>query len=156
MRRHLVARLEERDLPPVELPVRHPVPGDLEALAALMLEAYRGTIDADGSETLDDARSEVAGYLDGRSGAPLLEHSWVAVSDDAIICAVLVSRFNDVPLIAYAITDPAFKGRGLATGLTERALHSLQRAGESQVQLWVTAGNPAERIYERLGFRDSG
>jgi ribosomal protein S18 acetylase RimI-like enzyme len=158
-RRHMTASLPGVVKPgprTVDLPARHPVPDDAEALATLMLAAYRGTIDADGSETLDDARGEVASYFGGRSGAPHLEESWVAVSGDAVVSAVLVSCFEDVPLIAYAMTDPAFKGRGLATWLTERAMRSLVDAGETEVQLWVTAGNPAERIYERLGFREVG
>jgi ribosomal protein S18 acetylase RimI-like enzyme len=153
MRASLPVAVEPRS---VDLVVRHPVPEDAEALAALMLEAYRDTIDADGSETLDDARGEVDGYFSGHSGAPLLEHGWVAVADESIVSAVLVSRFNDVPLIAYAMTDPAHKGRGLASALTEHALDSLAAAGEREVQLWVTEGNPAERIYERLGFREAG
>lgn len=153
-RRRMVASLVAGTLPPLDLPARHPVPDDLDDLARLMLEAYRGTMDADGSETLDDARREVAGYFAGKGGAPLLDRSWVAVSGDALASAVLVSRFRDAPLIAYAMTDPTFTGRGLATALTERAMRSLADAGEAEVQLWVTGGNPAERIYERLGFRE--
>lgn len=40
-------------------------PEDAEALATLMLEAYRGTID-DGGETLADAQVEMHGFFDGK------------------------------------------------------------------------------------------
>lgn len=55
---------------------------------------------------------------------------------------------------AYAFTAPDHKGRGLAGGLMSLAMTSMKAAGERQAHLWVTAGNPAERIYERLGFRE--
>jgi predicted GNAT family acetyltransferase len=142
--------------PPIGLQVRHPGADDTEALAALMLDAYLGTVDADGSETLDDARAEVSGYFSAASGEPMLAHSFVAVDGDAPVSAVLVSRHDDMPLIAYAMTAASHKGRGLATALTERSLSSLHAAGELNAHLWVTRGNtPAERIYERLGFRDA-
>ena len=36
-------------------------------------------------------------------------------------------------------------------------MRSLAQAGHRRVHLWVTAGNePAERIYERLGFHGVG
>jgi ribosomal protein S18 acetylase RimI-like enzyme len=151
----MVASLEPLAEEPMAYPVRHPVPGDTEELAELMLEGYRDTIDADGSETLADARSEVTGFLSGSAGEPLLDHSYLAVDGERIVSALLVSRFEGVPLIAYAFTAPDYKGRGLAGSLTQRGMASLHAAGERQAHLWVTAGNTmAERIYERLGFRD--
>lgn len=135
--------------------VQHPTDDDLVDLAALMLDAYRGTIDADGSETLEDARTEVRGYFAGQSGEPMLEHSYLSFDGGRLVSAILVSRFDGIPLLAYAMTAPSHKGRGLASGLTRHALDSLRGAGDGQVHLWVTAGNAdAEHIYERLGFRD--
>jgi GNAT superfamily N-acetyltransferase len=156
-RRHMVIELDSStdEAQPMAMAVRHPVADDLDDLAALMLDAYRGTIDADGSETLQDARSEVGGYFAAKSGEPMLEHSYLALDSDRLVGAILVSRFNDIPLLAYAMTAPSHKGRGVATGLTQRSLASLRGAGDRQMHLWVTEGNAdAEHIYERLGFRD--
>ena len=142
--------------PAAGFPVRHPSADDTEALAALMLDAYLGTIDADGSETLDDARAEVSGYFSASGREPMIHQSFVAFDGDRPVSAVLVSRYDGVPMIAYAMTTATHKGRGLATALATRSLAALHAAGEPQAQLWVTPGNtPAERIYERLGFRDA-
>ena len=140
--------------PTIGLPVRHPSTDDAEALARLMLDAYEGTIDADGSETLDDARTEVSGYFSPER-QPMPEHSFVALDGEVPVAAVLVARYEGLPLVAYVMTATAQKGAGLATALTQLTLGSLHAAGERQVHLWVTRGNTAaERIYERIGFRD--
>ena len=140
--------------PDVGLSVRHPTTDDAEALATLMLDAYEGTIDADGSETIDDARDEVGGYF-STERRPMPEHSFVALDGAVPVAAVLVCRHEELPFIAYVMTAAAHKGRGLAGALTQLTLASLHDAGERQVHLWVTRGNdPAERIYERLGFRE--
>ncbi|MDQ3688512.1 MAG: hypothetical protein M3406_00465 [Chloroflexota bacterium] len=78
-RRHLVADLHGIEPVAFSLPVRLPAPDDMESLAALMLDAYHGSVDADGDETLEMARDEVSSFLAGQSGKPLLEHSRVAV-----------------------------------------------------------------------------
>jgi RimJ/RimL family protein N-acetyltransferase len=155
-RRHLTVALASGPEVETSVPVRAPAADDVEELAALMLDAYRGTIDADGDETVDVARDEVRGFMEGRSGVPHLEHSRVALDGGRIVSAVLVSEFEGTPLIAYVFTGAAHKGRGLAAALTRLAMRSLAEAGHERVHLWVTAGNtPAERIYERLGFTDA-
>jgi ribosomal protein S18 acetylase RimI-like enzyme len=136
------------------MPVRHPSTEDSETLATLMLDAYEGTIDADGTETLDVARDEVRGYFSPER-QPIPEHSFMALDGDGPVAAVLVARHDGLPFIGYVMTATAHKGRGLATRLTQLALASLHAAGERQVHLWVTRGNThAERIYDRLGFRE--
>lgn len=146
-RRHLLAALRPIAEPEAGFPVRHPTADDAEALAALMIDAYLGTVDADGSETLEDARAEVNGYFSAASGEPMIEHSFVAIDGDAPISAVLVSRCEGMPLIAYAMTAADRKRRGLAIALTARSLNSLHAAGERHAHLWVTPGNEtAERI----------
>ena len=138
--------------PATGLPVRHPNADDAEGLAALMLDAYTGTIDFDEGDTLEVARDEVRGYF---SGKPMLEHSFLAMDAGIPVAAVLISRYEGRPMIGYVMTAAAHKGRGLATAVTRLALASLHAAGEREVHLWVTRGNThAERIYERLGFQD--
>lgn len=138
------------------LVVREASEADAEALAALMLDAYAGTIDSDGSETIEDARREVAGYFAGASGPPMLAHSFLALDGQRPVSAVLVARFEDAPLIAYVMTAASHKGRRLARALLTRTLSSLHAAGADRAHLYVSAGNePAERIYAALGFTDA-
>ncbi|HEU5325086.1 MAG TPA: GNAT family N-acetyltransferase [Candidatus Limnocylindria bacterium] len=156
-RRHLVADLGEVEPRPLQLTVRTAERSARTALAELMLDAYQGTIDADGSETLDVAQGEIDHYLRGGSGRPMLGHSRLAYDGERLVSAVLVSEFEGTPLIAYVCTASDHKGRGLADGLVRLAMRSLAQAGHRRVHLWVTAGNePAERIYERLGFHGVG
>ena len=117
-------------------------------LAALMLDAYVGTIDYEG-EGYDEARAEVAGYL---GDAPLLGHSFVATDGGLIVSAVLVTARPEVPLIGYVMTAAARKRQGLARLVVATALRSLGDGGYRRVGLWTTAGNEAsERLFSSLG-----
>jgi hypothetical protein len=129
--------------------MRPPNAGDRLALAELMLDAYRGTIDYEG-EGMAEAVAEVDGYLADHA---LLERSVVLLSDDEIMSACLVSRVEDRTVVGYVMTSAANKERGLATLATAVALGSLQRAGTTLVDAWITEGNvPSERIFLGLGF----
>lgn len=151
-RRHLIASCAgvtvERPLPAV----RPPTVADRAALARLMLDAYRGTIDYEG-ETIVEAAAEVDAWF--ASPEPLPDRSLVALEGGGIVGAALLSRVDGIPFVAYLYTDPAWKRRGIAEGLVRAAMASLAETGEDRIHLWVTAGNTAaERIYDRLGFVD--
>ena len=49
-------------------------------------------------------------------------------------------------------TDPAWRSQGWATRLIEQAASALAEQGERRMNLVVTVGNPAQQLYERLGF----
>lgn len=128
---------------------------DAEALGVLMLEAYRGTID-DGGETLDDARGEVVKTLTGGYGAFDFEASEVIEREGVVVAGTIVTHYERLPMIAFSLTLPAWRRRGLARGGLLRAMERLTLAGHSRVQLAVTRGNTAaERLYESLGFTDA-
>jgi RimJ/RimL family protein N-acetyltransferase len=125
---------------------------DAAELAALMLDAYRGSVDDDG-ETLADALNEVESYFTGKSGAPLLEHSHVCLIDGEIQSAVLISLWQNTPLVAYLMTRAAWKGKGLVQRLLVRSLHSLGDAAFGSAEAFVTEGNiPSERLLASVGF----
>ncbi len=127
---------------------RAPVPDDLEALADLMLEAYRGTIDYD-DETIVEARDEVAGYF---AGDPLLDHSRVRFEGAAAVSAVLLATWRGDPIVSYVMTRREYKRQGLAKALLLDALASLRAAGAERVHLFITDGNVAsERLFATLG-----
>lgn len=123
---------------------------DLEPLAHLMLEAYRGTIDYE-DEDLDDARAEVQSFFDQE---PLLEHSRVAVVDGTVVSAVLVSVFEGSPFISYVMTLPEHKQHGWARRVVSAALDGLAREGHQGVAFYITDGNLAsEELFRSLGAR---
>lgn len=153
-RRRMAAMLVRRSAE-INLPVRNPGPEDVVDLAELMLDAYRGTIDVSGDETLADALEEVRSYFAGGSGTPLLDCSYVVEADGFLAGACLISMYHDEPLLAYSFTGPEWKGRGYASALVQLSMNALAANGFTTLALWVTSGNhPAEHIYEKLGFAE--
>jgi GNAT superfamily N-acetyltransferase len=142
-----------RDGPTVDgTRVRTPSNQDAESLAHLMLDAYRGSID-DAGETIDDARAEVAKLLSGAYGRFDPDASEVVLHDDTLVAATLLTHYEGSPMLAFSLTAPGWRRRGLARGGIERAVRRLREAGYASLSLAVTVGNgPAERLYVSLGF----
>lgn len=133
-------------------PVRPVTHADVSALVALMFDAYRGTIDDEG-DTPDDARAEVRRTLDGAYGDFLPACSFAVEEGGRMLAATLVTRWQGAPLLAFVMTHPNAKGRGLATYLIQQSSIALLDQGYDELYLFVTEGNvPAQRVYERLGF----
>jgi len=124
-------------------------------IAELMVEAYTGTIDFE-DDTVDDALRELATAASGEYGDPLRQHWLEVVREDGAPCsAIICTRFAEIPFVAFTFTGHRDAGRGLATTLVADVASALRAEGETSLSLGVTVGNPAERIYERLGFRDA-
>lgn len=132
--------------------VRSVCEGDVDGLAALMLDAYQGTVDDEG-EDLEQARGEVKGLLAGVYGPFDWTSSEVTLRDGEIVNATLVTEHKGRRLIAFSLTAKAWQRQGLARSGIVRVMHRLREAGIKEVWLAVTAGNdPAERLYQSLGF----
>jgi ribosomal protein S18 acetylase RimI-like enzyme len=120
-----------------------------------MLAAYRGTIDDEG-ESLEDALAETRRTFAGEKGGVLWEASFVDVEgggDLTLACAAIVVTWKDGPLLAYLMTAPAAKRRGLGERLLGHVTAALRARGDQALFLVVTSGNvPAETLYEKLGF----
>ena len=127
-------------------------PADDQALATLMLSAFKGTIDYEG-EDQDDALSEVQSTLDGSHGPFLENFSHVVVRDGKLASSVLITRWCDDPFVAFTMTGAPYKRSGLAKQGMLRAMGLLHSAGESQLRLLVTVANQeAVALYRSLGF----
>lgn len=163
MRRRLEYRLELPRYEPVRpsrpkaiCEFRHPAQDDVFALATLMIDAYRGTIDDDG-ETLEDALEEVNSYFDGPHGRPILNCSWLCICEDELAAACLVSWWSErgYPIISYIMTAAKQKKKGLGTAILAEALSSLSDQGHKEIGAVITFGNrPSEIIFERAGFEE--
>lgn len=59
--------------------------------------------------------------------------------------------------VAGMWVDPDARGRGAGRALLDAAIAWARSRGLDRLELWVTKGNgPAERLYERAGFADTG
>jgi GNAT superfamily N-acetyltransferase len=137
--------------------IRKLVDLDGEALARLMFDAYRGTIDDEG-ESFEDAKAEVRRTFDGGYGEMIWDSSFVATERDeaGFDSASVVTLWRGSPLLAFSMTQPAAQRRGLASLVIAASMRSLAARGHSKLSLVVTCGNTrAERFYEKLGFRRS-
>lgn len=129
--------------------------GDVLPLARLMLAAYRGGVDDEG-ETEADAIGVVRDTFAGRVGPFLAHASFGHWRDGALVAAIVVTRFENEPLIAFCVTEPAHAGQGHATALMAAALGALHAAGDTRVRLYVNPANVgAIRLYRRLGFAEA-
>lgn len=139
-------------VPPAPAGLRALLPADAEGLARLMLEAYAGTIDDAGNETIETARAEVSKLQRGEFGA--LDAVSVVVEREGLLAsATVVTRERGEPLLAFSMTAPRWKRCGLARAGLLHVMHALHRRGERRLHLVVTAGNtPAENLYRLLGF----
>lgn len=152
-RSRLEMTLKLNPLPnPGNWPARPVRPDDAPALAALMLDAYRGTIDDEG-ETVEEALAEVNAMLDGKYGPWLADASFVVELDGRLAAASVITLWLDIPLVAQIFTHPAYTNRGLGKFLLTRSINALYDQGYEELVLYVTEGNDsAQHLYTILGF----
>jgi ribosomal protein S18 acetylase RimI-like enzyme len=132
---------------------RRPRTDDLLGLATLMFAAYQGTVDYTG-ESADAAAEEVQKTFAGGYGIYLPQHSYVVERNSALVAASLVTRLDDTPLLAFAMTAPSWKRTGLARATIGNVMLDLHEAGETQLALVVNSRNqPALDLYLSLGFK---
>ena len=127
---------------------------DEAALGRLMWLAFRGGVDDEYSGP-GDADADAAGALAGRWGPVVWQASLAAELESALVSAVIIvldDAHGGLPLLAFAMTDPAFQRRGVGRWLIEESIHRLDATGVKELHLAVTRGNPAFGLYQRLGF----
>jgi GNAT superfamily N-acetyltransferase len=132
--------------------MRRPTAADESQLASLMYHAYQGTIDYDGEDKAA-ALDEVLRTFAGRYGPFMWSASRVVESEDIIASAALLTRWEGKPFVAFSMTRPEFKRRGLARACLECAINQLLLEGEQELWLAATLANdPAMSLYRKLGF----
>ena len=136
--------------------LRQPLPSDEVALADLMYEAYLGTIDyagEDRSQALEEVRKTFAGDY----GAFHWSASRVMDRDGLIASAALLTRWRDRPFVAFSMTRPEYKRKGLARACLQSAMQQLHSEGEHELRLIVTLANTeALTLYQSVGFQPQG
>ena len=136
----------------VPLPMGHFDEQQRDQLAALMLDAYRNTIDDEG-ESLGDAISAIDDYL----ASILRPHSYVMLDGSDLVAFAFVLIVNDVHYIDPVVVASGRKRLGFGGALVRRCLRSLVDAGVFEVGAAITDGNVAsERLFIGLGFERHG
>ncbi len=132
-----------------------------EELARLLLAAYPpGHPDCFGW-TPEEARQEIAGILAGRVLGPLLPCSGLALDGERVAGVCLITLRDGTPphggpWVIEVYRHPAPRYAGVGAALLRRALWLATREELPALSLVVSDGNPARRVYERLGFRHVG
>ena len=125
----------------------------LDRRAEDLLPAYDAAFPPGHPDRSAAALRHLSGIVAGRLG-PLLDASGIALDGDRVVAAILIAELGDAepplggPWVMEVFRDPRYPGTGRA--LLERAL---ARVKGPALGLTVTEGNPAVRLYERLGFR---
>jgi GNAT superfamily N-acetyltransferase len=134
------------------LRTRQLLDSDREALAALMLDGYQGTIDDEG-ESFDDALEAIDDYL----AHALRQHSLVVIEREMIIalaCVVVVDAVHYVDPVVVASDQ---KRNGIGREAVIALLKSLADEEITEVGATITDGNSAsERLFVGLGFTRRG
>ncbi|MCA9982984.1 MAG: GNAT family N-acetyltransferase [Anaerolineales bacterium] len=124
-------------------------------LPSLLQAGFTGSPGSYGERTVAQWASSVDQFWTNFEPSSALAQACLLVEEVATkeIVAVLMSdRLEGLAAFRFVATLPAYRGRGLARALLVAGLAAL--AGhEPWVQLTVTCGNPAEILYDRLGFR---
>lgn len=99
----------------------------------------------------------LAGLFEGDVLGPLLACGAVAFDDGRPVGAVIVNDAEVIgPWVGEVFRDAGARYAGLGARLLRYVLARAARDGVSKIGLAVTEGNPARRVYERIGFRQTG
>ncbi len=108
--------------------------------------------------TDDDVIARCFAHVDTPEYRAVLHRSSGAVlTDGAVMAAIVVDLRPEPspyggPWISDIWVDPQYAGQGIGARLIGRAKHLLAEDGYTTLGLAVTHGNPARRVYERVGF----
>ncbi len=78
--------------------------------------------------------------------------STLALVDGKPAGVCLITRWEGLPLLFDIAVAPEARHGGVARAMVTRALDALNRAGETQMRLFLECGNPAESLYHSMGF----
>jgi GNAT superfamily N-acetyltransferase len=128
--------------------VQHVDRRDNDALAHLMLDAYRGSVDDEG-EDIDDAMGAISDYFE----RIVWPHSYVLTNGALPSAMSMVVVVDGVHYIDPVATAAAHKGTGHGRAAVAMSLQSLAATGIDEVGAVITDGNtPSEHLFAQFGF----
>ncbi|MCA1824265.1 MAG: GNAT family N-acetyltransferase [Mycobacteriales bacterium] len=107
----------------------------------------------------EDIADNLTGFIEGRWLGPLLVPAARVVTDGHTDYGGIVVTVRDRPpeiagpWVCELFVHPERRGTGLGRALLQHAIAAAADVGYPRVGLVVTAGNPAERLYQSVGFQ---
>ena len=135
-----------------EIKLRQPKPGDLGWVVARHAELYAQ--EYGWAENFEGICAQIVADFVGKYD-PQRERCWIAEMDGQNVgCVFLVKDTETVARLRLLLVDPAARGRGLGTKLTDECVRFARACGYRGITLWTHSVLTAARlIYERAGFR---
>lgn len=97
--------------------------------------------------------SELEQLISGSLVGPLLPCSLLAIGQTGVVVAgCLINDLAPRPWISLIFRDPGRSPRGTGALMLAVAAARAGNGGITSIGLAVTAGNPAQRVYQRAGF----
>ncbi len=90
---------------------------------------------------------------------PATAKRWFGVRDEdgVVVSMAALVLLDEVGYLDHVVTFPQARGRGLATALAAHAIAEARTNGARHVSLFADPDDqPVLRMYERLGFRETG
>lgn len=131
-----------------------------EELIALWARTNRPEhVDYDPRPVVEILTHELQPLLDGVDVGALLPASAMLLDGGRIVaCCLINDSAGDPPAggpwVGDIFRDPDVHYAGTGAWLLRRAMVTLVRERRTTLGLAVTVGNPAQRVYQRLGFRE--
>jgi ribosomal protein S18 acetylase RimI-like enzyme len=125
----------------------------LRESALLLTDSYRGTTDWEDGDDEVVAEAELRATIDGKYGE-FLGRSSFSISDVSgrHVAQIVLAELDGEATILFLYSHPDFQKRGFASHLIGLSARALLNNGYVDLYLYVTEGNPAERLYQSLGF----
>ena len=126
-------------------------------------DAYAGTLDSILFHTTSEADrfSMAKAIFNGSYGEIIPSASSIIRHHGKLIAAILATTKPEKQtdgsrsLITDIFVNRDYRGNGIATTMMINCLNRLKYLGFETAELWVTNGNEAAHIYEKLGFKPS-
>jgi DNA-binding MarR family transcriptional regulator/GNAT superfamily N-acetyltransferase len=135
-----------------EIILRDPRPGDLGWVVARHGELYAQ--EYGWGENFEGICAQIVADFVAKYD-PNCERGWIAEMDGQKVGSVfLVKDTEKVARLRLLLVDPAARGRGLGTRLTDECVRFARARGYQSITLWThQVLTVARHVYERAGFR---
>jgi len=144
-----------KESPPLTEPIASQ---DWEEAAAILAEAYRGHPGRHlHLEVRDEDQAHAFLQTVARGGYGTFDPAFARLyrsNPDAIPEGMIIGSraAPGIGFVLHVAVHPAAQGKGIGTHLVRELADAFRDAGYDRIGLGVTDGNPARRLYERLGF----